>query len=235
MKSELTARTVADLRAMIEQTRNSRVEFGEKLAAAEAERSQLLSAPLNRADLEAVLVRDIAAQQAAALENEELLAEFRYTQARGIQNQILGDAASSSPFVAGKYSQSVLDRLVFAMGDPANILQRLKPALDKIDFRKCGPALAERKNRLAAVEKTIAGLRAELAEIDSVLRNAEPNVHHPIEPKVGERRELSPGQWAVWQVMPHSGQGFWQPEGQPVFRGVPEQPIGCGIWDGMHR
>ena len=77
MKSELTARTVADLRAMIEQTRNSRVEFGEKLAAAEAERSQLLSAPLNRADLEAVLVRDIAAQQAAALENEELLAELR--------------------------------------------------------------------------------------------------------------------------------------------------------------
>ena len=216
---------VESLRSMISTTHVAKNDISAALTAAESERRSLLSAPLNRADLESVLVRDIAAQQAAALANEELLADIRYSQTSAIKHQIEGTAASSSPFTSGKYSQSVLDRLVFAMGDPATILTRLKPAIDRLDFKTAGPSMTERKTRLSALDKTIASLRADLAEIDDVLANSNPAIQTRVEPKVGERKELSPGNWSVWMVMPHSKQGFWQPEGIDVFRTVPNQPF----------
>ena len=222
----ITAKSaIESLRSMISTTHVAKNDISAALTAAESERRSLLSAPLNRADLESVLVRDIAAQQAAALANEELLADLRYTQTSAIKNQLEGTAASSAPFTAGKYSQTIIDRLVFAMGDPAEILKRLKPAIDRLDFKTAGPSMTERKTRLSALDKTIASLRADLAEIDDVLANSNPAIQTRVEPKVGERKELSPGNWSVWMVMPHSKQGFWQPEGIDVFRTVPNQPF----------
>ena len=216
---------ISELRNLISTTHVAKNDISAALTAAESERRSLLSAPLNRADLEAVLVRDIAAQQADALANEELMADIRYTQTSAIKHQLQGDAASSSPFTASVFNQSVLDRMIFALGDPAEILKRLKPVIDRIDFKTAGPSMAERKTRLATLDKTIAGLRTELAEIDSVLHNADPTVVTKQDPRPGERRELSPGEWSVWMVMPHSKQGFWQPEGVDVFRTVPNQPF----------
>ena len=216
---------ISELRNLISATHGTKNDIATALTAAESERRQLLSAPLNRADLEAVILRDIALQQSDALNNEELLAELAYSQSRGIPNQLSGDAASSSPFIASGFSQPILDRLIFALGDPAEILKRLKPVIDRLDFSSAGPSMAERKTRLATLDKTIAGLRDELAEITDVLANSNPAVVTKVEPRVGERRELSPGQWSVWQVMPHSGQGFWQPEGVAVFRAEQNQPI----------
>ena len=220
-----TKTAISDLRDLITNARMGRADIAKQLSAAESERAALLSAPLCRADLEAILVRDIAAQQQAALESDELVAELAYAQSRAISHQIAGDAASISPFVAGKYAQSILDRLVFALGEPAEILKRLAPAIDKISFKTAGPSLLERRKLIAALDKTIAGLRDDLGEIEAVLSNANPNVVTKVEPRAGERRELAPGQWHTWQVMPHSGQGFWQPEGQPVLRVKPNQPF----------
>ena len=216
---------ISELRTLLTTTTVAKNDIAAALNQAESERRSLLSAPLCRADLEAVILRDIALQQAAALQNEELLADIRYTQTSAIKHQLEGNACSSSPFTASVFNQSVLDRLIFALGDPATILTRLKPAIDRLDFKTAGPSMAERKTRLAALDKTIAGLRDELAEIADVLANSNPAVVTKVEPRVGERRELSPGQWSVWQVMPHSGQGFWQPEGVAVFRAEQNQPI----------
>lgn len=217
---------VESLRSMISTTHVAKNDISAALTAAESERRSLLSAPLNRADLEAIILRDIRAQQADALANEELLADIRYTQTSAIKHQIEGTAASSSPFTSGKYSQSVLDRLVFAMGDPAEILKRLAPAINKIDFKTAGPAMADRKVKIAALDKTIAGLRNDLAEIESVLSNADPTVQQNTEPRPGERRELSPGRWAVWRYMPHQIEGFWDYEDSPVvLRAAPNQPF----------
>ena len=217
---------VESLRSMISTTHVAKNDISAALTAAESERRSLLSAPLNRADLESVLVRDIAAQQAAALANEELLADLRYTQTSAIKNQLEGTAASSAPFTAGKYSQTIIDRLVFAMGDPAEILKRLKPAIDRLDFKTAGPAMADRKVKIAALDKTIAGLRNDLAEIESVLSNADPTVQQNTEPRPGERREIAPGRWAVWRYMPHQIEGFWDYEDSPVvLRAAPNQPF----------
>ena len=217
---------VESLRSMISTTHVAKNDISAALTAAESERRSLLSAPLNRADLESVLVRDIAAQQAAALANEELLADIRYTQTSAIKHQLQGDAASSSPFVSGGYSQTMIDRLILAMGDPAEILKRLKPAIDRLDFKTAGPAMADRKTRLSALDKTITGLRADLAEIESVLSNSNPTVQQNVEPKPGERREIAPGRWAVWRYMPHQIEGFWDYEDSPVvLRAAPNQPF----------
>ena len=131
----------------------------------------MLSAPLCRADLESILIRDIAAQQQAALESDELISDLAYVQSKAISNQLAGTAPSASPLTSGKYSQDVLNRLVFALGDPAEILKRLGPAIDKISFKTAGPALTERKKQIAVLDKTIAGLRSDLAEIEAVLSN----------------------------------------------------------------
>ena len=223
----ITAKSaIESLRSMISTTHVAKNDISAALTAAESERRSLLSAPLNRADLEAVLVRDIETQQAAALANEELLADIRYSQTRAIQNQLEGNAASSSPFNAGEYSQTMIDRLVFAMGDPATILTRLKPAIDRLDFKTAGPSMTERKTRLSALDKTIASLRADLAEIDDVLANSNPTVQQNVEPKPGERREIAPGRWAVWRYMPHQIEGFWDYEDSPVvLRAAPNQPF----------
>lgn len=216
---------VAELRALVEKTRYSRADLAQQLQDAESERKRLLSAPLCRADLESVLLRDLKAQQQAALDSDELLADLRYTQTSAISHQLSGDAASSSPFVSGNYSQSLIDLLIFALGDPDAILKRLQPVIDRIDFKTAGPPLSERASRLSALDKTLTALRADLAEIESVLSNADPNQPTRNDPKPGERRELAPGRWAVWLIMPHSQVGFWQWEGEPVFRTAPNQPI----------
>lgn len=217
---------ISELRTMLTTTHVAKNDIAAALTAAESERRQLLSAPLCRADLEAVLIRDLQAQQGDALANEELMADIRYTQTSAIKHQLQGDAASSSPFTAAAFNQAVLDRLIFALGDPATILQRLKPAIDKIDFSSAGPALSERKARIAALDKTIASLRNELAEIDSVLHNADPTVVTKQDPRPGERRELSPGRWARWDFMPHQTTGFWNYEDSPVIlKAAQNQPI----------
>ena len=217
---------ISELRNLISATHGTKNDIATALTAAESERRSLLSAPLNRADLEAVLIRDLQAQQADALASEELLADIRYTQTSAIKNQIQGDAASSSPFIAGGYSQAVLDRLIFALGDPAEILKRLKPVIDRLDFKTAGPSMAERKTRLATLDKTIAGLRDELAELADVLANSNPTVSTKQEPKAGERRELSPGRWAVWRYMPHAINGFWDYDDAPVIlKAAGNQPI----------
>lgn len=217
---------ISELRTLITTTHVAKNDIAAALTAAESERRSLLSAPLNRADLEAVLIRDLQAQQADALANEELLADIAYTQSRGIANQLEGNAASSSPFTASVFNQSVLDRLIFALGDPAEILKRLKPVIDRIDFKSAGPAMAERKTRLASLEKQISGLRNELSEIDDVLANSNPAVVTKSEPKPGERRELSPGRWGTWRYMPHQITGFWDYDDAPVIlKAAQNQPI----------
>lgn len=217
---------IESLRDLIGTTHQTKSAIAEQLSQAESERRSLLSAPLNRADLEAIILRDIRAQQADALANEELLADIRYTQTSAIKHQLQGDAASSSPFVSGGYSQTMIDRLILAMGDPAEILKRLKPAIDRLDFKTAGPAMADRKVKIAALDKTIAGLRNDLAEIESVLSNADPTVQQNVEPSPGERRELSPGRWAKWDFMPHQTTGFWNYEDSPVvLRPAPNQPF----------
>ena len=217
---------ISELRTLLTTTTVAKNDIAAALNQAESERRALLSAALNRADLEAIILRDVAAQQSDALNNDELLAELAYSQSRGIANQIQGDAASSSPFTAAGFNQAVLDRLIFALGDPATILNRLKPVIDRIDFSGAGPALAERRVRLASLEKQISGLRNELAEIDDVLANSNPTVSTKQEPKAGERRELSPGRWARWDFMPHQQVGFWNYEDSPVvLKAAGNQPI----------
>ena len=217
---------ISELRNFLTEARMGRADIAKQLSAAESERAALLSAPLCRADLEAILVRDIAAQQQSALESDELVAELAYAQSRAISHQLAGDAPSASPFVSGKYSQSILDRLLFALGDPAEILKRLAPAISRIDFKSAGPALTERKKQIAALDKTISSLRDDLAEIEAVLSNANPNAVQSSEPKPGERRELSPGRWAKWDFMPHQTTGFWNYEDAPVvLKAAPNQPF----------
>ena len=217
---------ISELRNYLTEARRAKNDVAAQLDAAEAERKTLLSAPLTRADLEAALLRDIQAQQATALENDDLLAELRYSQSRGIKSQLAGDAPSASPFISGKFSQDILDRIVFALGDPVEILKRLKPVIGKIDFRDAGPSLEDRKTRLAALDKTIAGLRDELAEIDHLLTNANPAINTLQEPKTGERREMAPGEWATWRYMPGQQTGFWDWDSRPVvLRPAPNQPI----------
>jgi hypothetical protein len=222
-----TKTAINDLRDLLTNARMGRADIAKQLANAESERAALLSAPLNRSDLESILIRDIQAQQAAALESDDLISDLAYVQSKAISNQMAGTAPSASPFVAGKYSQDVLNRLFFALGDPAEILKRLAPAISKIDFKSAGPSLTERRKLIATLDKTIAGLRDDLAEIEAVLSNADTSkVTGPAEPKTGERREMAPGEWATWRYMPGQQTGFWDWDSRPVvLRPAPNQPI----------
>ena len=192
---------IAAIRRGIESARNRRNELVESLRSIREQQNKLESAPLNRADFEAQLIADIEAQQAEALIGDDLLSGLEYSRTRSIKECMSGNAPSFSPFTDLHFSRAVVNKLLVAIGDPAAIIKRLKPALDRLDWKNCGPALAERKLQLADLAAKIGVIQSEIGEIEDLLDNADPReVTAAPGPKIGDRRCFD-GDWAEWKVL----------------------------------
>ena len=204
-----TKNDIAAIRRGIESARNRRNELVESLRSIREQQNKLESAPLNRADFEAQLIADIEAQQAEALIGDDLLSGLEYSRTRSIKEAVAGNAPSFSPFTDLHFSRAVVNKLLVAIGDPAAIIKRLKPALDRLDWKNCGPALAERKLQLADLAAKIGVIQSEIGEIEDLLDNADPReVTAAPGPQLGERRMID-GSWATWEaILPGSHPGW---------------------------
>ena len=182
-------------RRAVQAAQYAAAEIREKLSAIADERETLRAAPLTRSDLEAVLLRDLQAHfETATAENSELAHELRHMQRQSIGPQIDGDAPSISPFRAMQYRQEVMDK-VLLLSTPADILKRMKPVLDKIDFADAGPPLADRRTRLAELAEQERLLLAEQTEINALLGIEPPP--EPAAPIPQGQTSISPTQGKV--------------------------------------
>jgi hypothetical protein len=214
---------IEKVRAALSGIRSRRAVLVSQLGELDAESQTLKTAPLTRDDFEAVLIRDVAAQQSNALADAELIAELEYLRSRNVQNQLAGDAGNMSPFMRQQYNQSIVDRLLAVSVAPRDIVKRLSPAIDTLDFSQSGPPLAERKARLAEIEKQRQAIQSELTEIEALLANADPNRMYAVaEPKVGERREIN-GRWATYSQLPN-GVRAWDFDDHPWLEGQRVRP-----------
>lgn len=191
---------IAGLRKTLESAHDRRNELVEKQSAIQLQIKKLQSAPLNRADLESILLRDIAEQQRQALADDEFVAVLKYAQSRGIREQLNQTAPSASPFDDSQYNKAIQARLVAIIADPAVILSRLKPAIDKIDFREAGPALEDRKKQIGDLAKQVAALTTEITDLTELLDVDVRKNYTPTGPKIGDRK-LIDGSWAEWAVL----------------------------------
>ena len=204
-----TKNDIAAIRRGIESARTRRNELVESLREIKTQQKRLESAPLNRADFEAQLISDIEAQQAETLIGDDLLSGLEYSRVRSIKECMSGNAPSFSPFTDQHYSRAVVNKLLVAIGDPASIVKKLKPALDRLDWKNSGPALAERKLQLADLAAKIGVIQSEIGEIEDLLDNADPReVTAAPGPQLGERRMID-GSWATWEaILPGSHPGW---------------------------
>ena len=199
---------IAGLRKTLESAHDRRAELVEKLKTIQTQIKRLQSLPLTRADLEAALLRDIAEQQRLALIDEDFIGVLKYAQSRGIREQLAGTSPTTSPFDDSQYNKAIQSRLLAIIGDPAKILSRLKPAIDKIDFRDAGPALADRKSQIAELEKQVAALTTEISDLTELLDVDVRKNYTPQGPQIGDRK-LIDGSWATWEsILPGSHPGW---------------------------
>ena len=202
---------INELRNLIGAARQNRADLAEQLSALEAEKRALLKAPLNRADVESILRRDVAAQQKQALQADSILhSEIESLQTRSISAQLSGTAANYSPFESSQFSSSLLDKLLLIIATPAEIVARLKPALDSLDYKKAGPPLTERRVKIAGLDAKIADLQAELSQFAELLSDTDVGLTAAAPgPAMGERRCFDGGHWATWGQMTSSGSPGW--------------------------
>ncbi len=199
---------VKDLAALARQAAKVKAELASergalniRLAELRYERQGLLRQPLNRTDLEDAIRADLEAAAELALRDGDLertLAECRDRPAARIDNA--ADRALYLPIP----SRITPEHLVLYFG-PDRILEAIQPALARMSFDGAGPSLAERRERIKAIDAELGEVTRQREELDRVLGEEEAPPPAPSGPQPGDR--LPPtknhhGEWVqgVWTV-----------------------------------
>ncbi len=208
MKTELK-QVLESARTAIDDARTRRGALVEQLANLDADRQVLRKAPLSRADVETILLTDITAQQDRALASDELMRELDYIRKRHVADRLDGSEVVGMSPLDRNLDSEVVDRLLAFSATPAEILSRLQSALDRLNYAGAGPAIAERREKLAAIAKKRDAIQAEISEIEALLVGTNPHaLNAPGQPANGERKQINSA-WATW-IADGRGGGAWQ-------------------------
>lgn len=155
-----------------------------RISALQAERKRLLTEPLSRADLEAVIRHDILAAGQEALRDQgdilRALEEARDRPAGRVEDPANCANYNPLPHKPDGYLLALL------LG-PDTVLTAVKPLLDKMSFG-AGKPLPERRTRLAAIDQELAALAKQKAELDAALAEPAPQPEKK-GPKLGDTME----------------------------------------------
>jgi hypothetical protein len=188
------------LRELLSSARNRQAELQARILELQAQRRSLVAAPLNRADTEATILAALTAQCARALSDPGLLRDISDARNAGPElldrDNALPGLTPVYPVVAYAASADLLDRLTALLATPGEILSRLKPAFDNLDWTQSGKPLSERRKAVVVLDKEIAGLQGELSSLQASLATTEAEAPPAATgPQLGERR-LIDGTWA---------------------------------------
>lgn len=195
----------ASLQSMAESLRNalfgarqSQESLRAKLAELRSERRRIATALLDRADTEAALLQMIQ-RQCDVSQDAMLLREI--SDARQLAPHVADGLpihdALIIPELGNAANQTLINRLMSVLATPEMILERLKPALDSLDWDASGKPMGRRKQRLAALDKEIAAVETELAGLESAIASTQ-DVAPADEPHLGDIRVIN-GQRAQWR------------------------------------
>ena len=144
-----------------------------ELAALKARRHELRTAPLSRADLEAVLIEDVTREQQRVLSGGELPAALWEIQRRPQATAAIVDGgperANHWPLNTGRFDINTAGLLTLLLGEPSALVARLAPLFDQMDFSETGPSLADRRAELSGLEVSINALEVDMSEAEEEL------------------------------------------------------------------
>lgn len=201
------------LRTALFQSRQSAAELKSKLAELKAERSHIAGAALVREDVEALLLASLQRQCDEALADPGILRELTDLQGQGrylIDMQTHPACTPLTPEINNTASASLLAKIMALLSEPESILARMKPALDRLDWDKCGLPLTRRRAKVEKLDAEITRLELELSGIESAIAGATdvaPAVPSG-EPVYGARRQID-GSWATWAAVYPGAKPGW--------------------------
>lgn len=193
------------LRNALSLSRQSAAEIKSKLAELKAERKRISEALLCRADLEALVLASLERQKQRALADTDLINGLQYGHmlagawANGDDLATLTDMTPVTNRFDSLCTLSEMDKLAALLSEPRDILARLKPIFDGMDFSNAGRPMQSRRAKVTQLDSEIAKLEAELAGIESAIQQTTDVAPvQSAELPYGTRRELEPGVWATW-------------------------------------
>jgi DNA repair exonuclease SbcCD ATPase subunit len=192
-------------------------QLRDKLEALRVQRRELIAAPLCRADLEARLLANLQAQAEAGLDSA-LMRDVRDIQYSAVtwlddggDRGIVDGGSVLYPGIGNALDSSLLNRLIALLTSPEELLKRLSPVLNNLDYSKAGKSLAERRKLLAKIDADIATTSRELESLQDALQavqKAHESPAIPEGPAYGERR-LVGGAWATYGAPVPGGTPGW--------------------------
>lgn len=194
--------SLANLKDLILGAKSQESELQARIIELQTQRKTIISAPLNRMDTESALLAALTAQRDRALADPDLLRDLSDVRQAGpdaLSGAPLDGLTPLHPVLAYAASPELLDRLSALLTTPDEVLRRMKPALDRLDWSTAGMALSERRKRITAIDRELTQLQTELTQLQASL--AEAQQHSPAlasnEPAIGTRRQFD-NCWATW-------------------------------------
>lgn len=184
---------VSDLKKLVTDSKrvknaigSERARISTRLIELQRERQELLHAPLNRNDLEQALLDDLKATAAEGLRDGEMnaiLADCQRHPAARIES--FDTRALFPPFP----TRGTHNELMVLLLGVDNIMAALKPALDRLDYSQAGAPVAQRRARLAEIDRELADLASQKADLEEALGEPTPTPRKAPEPRVGDTME----------------------------------------------
>ncbi len=143
----------------------------DRIAELTATRKALVTAPLDRADLEAETLRHLEAHRAQAMASPEIigrLVELR-TKSNSFTVEKPDEIAALYSVMAHTHSAQSWADIAMLATDPAFVMASLAPAFAALDYSKSGLPLEARRVRLVELDGELAELNASAAELQATL------------------------------------------------------------------
>ena len=172
--------------------RTQYVSMSDEFDALRERRRALEKAPLNQADTLALMRREIEAQQQAAVSHPQLAERWKLIQ-RDAVSAIRPEHTTGSQAPITDHWDSYSAGLVALLLDTDQVMAKITPALDALDFTDCGPAVADRLTEMQKIERRMAALTAGIEEAKQALASAGAPVvdpHAPIQRQPGDEALL---------------------------------------------
>lgn len=195
-----------------------------RLAELNHERKGLLRQPMSRTDLEDALRADLEEAARQALRDGELVQTL--TDCRDRPSARIESAADRALYLPIP-SRIKPEHLVLFLG-PDRILDNIRPALDSLAYEDAGPSLAERRERIKAIDAELVAVTSQRAELDRVLGEDEAPPPPKTGPQPGDKfgppqkdhhGRLVEGTWVSRPMPGNPGQTtegwHWHPVGHP--------------------
>ena len=154
-----------------------------RLAELNHERKGLLRQPMSRTDLEDALRADLEDAARQALSDAELVQTL--TDCRDRPSARIESAADRALYLPIP-SRIKPEHLVLFLG-PDRIIETLQPALAALSYDGAGPSLAERRERIKAIDAELAEVTRQRAELDRVLGEDEAPPPPKTAPQPGDK------------------------------------------------